>query len=582
MVGVFAALTLALVVGPAAAAGASPGSPTNVRVTPPSGVDDQQPSLALDPARPNEVAIAYVGVEDGAAAGFPGEKVKTCGLARSVDAGRTWRSRTLVGRGGVMATPGGFAACWNPSVAYGPRGHLYYLFQTSLTPSNPSSQVWLTVSSDDGASFAAPVPVDPAAPAYPGQRAGGDWWPTMAVDPRSGVVTVTWSSFTPVPDTSAIMVASSADQGRSFSVPARVTPPSQLDVTGSSVQVGSGGSVLLSWIDYTEWERGDASACGAPCLQPGYAGLLQAFYAGQGTRADYTQGLNCYEIQGGYPEGNDVAGSGCAQPAKLWSAVSTGTGAAFRLSSSPAVAVPLGCPVTGQSVSVDPTTKPCDPLYASFYDHNVSAMTAGARPGQIYLAWWDTGTNQDNAGAQGPGRLSLASSTDGGATWQVRAAIGVTAASDQQYRPWLSTAPDGRVDIIYYDRTSASGQSVDWVSLTGGRLASPVLLTSKPSSVSVGPMGDNGVRSFGDHLAAASTDKAVDAAWTDARRPATHQAVYFARLDVGASDPGPHPPWSLIVILGVAAVVVVVGMVVAWRRHGAGSRASTEPRGEPS
>jgi hypothetical protein len=507
-------------------------------------------------------------VDDGAAAGFSWEKIKTCGLALSSDNGRSWRSRTLVGMGGLMPVPSGFVACWNPSVSYGPDGILYYLFQASLSPSNPYSQVWIATSGDGGLSFDRPVAVDPHVPAYPGQRAGGDWWPSMAVGDPRGTVYVTWSRFTPVPDTSEIMVASSTDLGRSLSPPTRVSPPTQLDVTGSIAGIGRSGTLEVSWIDYTEWQGGDASAC-VQCLYPGYAALLQDFYSKNGSRLDYTQGLNCYEIQGGYPDGNNVAGGGCSAPARLWSATSTDGGVNFEVHSPAAAGVYLGCPVTEMSVVSEFSSRPCDTLYPSFYDHNVSSMTTGAQQGQLYLALWDTGTTQGNAASQGPGRLSLASSTDGGMTWHARAPVGVTIASDQQYRPSVSAAPDGRVDMVYYDLAAASGQGVYWVSLTGGRLSAPVELTSGRSSVAVGPQGDNGVTSFGDHLGVASSDRAVYTAWTDARPPATHQSIYFARLSIDplGSSPATSAGWQWPLAVGLVAVVIVgSGLVAAGRR----------------
>ena len=126
------AATSAIAAEPAAAAGTA----GNVSVTPADGRDYQQPSLALDPANAAHLVLAF---QDGG-------KHELCGLARSGDGGRTWSARSLVGAGGVFPVPEGFAACWNPSVAFGAGGTVYYLFQTSLLPSNPYSHIMLAVS----------------------------------------------------------------------------------------------------------------------------------------------------------------------------------------------------------------------------------------------------------------------------------------------------------------------------------------------------------------------------------------------------------------------------------------------------
>lgn len=562
---------VALIVPPVPPAGAAPA---NVAVSPvDDGLDYQQPSLAWDRAHPRRLAIAYM----------EGSRRQVCGLGRSTDGGDAWRSEVLVGPGGRLPIPEGFAACWNPSVTYGPDGTLYYLFQTSLLASNPYSHVFVTASGDNGDTFSPPVAVDPASPTYPGLRGGGDWWPSMAVDPGSGALYVTWSRFTALLDTSQVVVSASADGGRTFTQPVRVSPADQIHVTGSLLAVGADGGVHLAWLDYTQWERGAFTADGSANYSN--AELLTALpklYEDAGSRLDFTQGVGCTTFAGPSYRGGR-GGGGCVLPATLSTAASTDGAKTFSAAGGPDRGVHLGCPAPLFTTGRPPSGQHhCDRLHTSFYDHNVHALTAGSRPGQLVTAWWDTGAPVDTvvaaARAEAPARVAVAESGDAGVSWQTQAAVGVLAGG-QQHRPALSVAPDGRLDIAYYNLTVDGTQDVYSVSVSasapGDPFAPPARITSRPSDGSVGPKGDEGRASFGNHLAVASTNREVFVAWTDTRSEHGHQAVYFAAHAVGRGG----TPMARIVALGAAAAIAAAAAVVLRRRRRAASRVSGRPAG---
>ena len=82
----------------------------------------------------------------------------------------------------------------------------------------------------------------------------------------------------------------------------------------------------------------------------------------------------------------------------------------------------------------------------------------------VYAVWADnrngnaTATNTD---------VFLGRSADGGATWNV---ITVDSTANDQFYPWVSVAPDGRVDVGYMDRSYSAGQSVCQHGFTLARL----------------------------------------------------------------------------------------------------------------
>ena len=570
------AATSSVAVVSATARGANAASahePANVAVTPADGRDYQQPSLALDPTHATHLALAY---QDGGAH-------EMCGLALSRDSGATWSARPLIGAGSSIPVPEGFTACWNPSVAYEGAGVLYYLFQTSLLPPNPYSHVMLTVSHDGGLTFAAPHAVDPTSPEYPGMRAGGDWWPAMAVDQRRNVVYVTWSRFTPELDSSWILVASSHDGGTTFATPLRLSGSEEKDVTGSQAAVEPDGTLVVEWIDYTSSERGlvECVPSDAPCGDWGrssfglsaaqmQAGML-TIYRDLGTRLDFTQGLGCADF---YTPSLDKPplgveqierGGECAQPSVVRVATSTDSGRSAQEVSTPGTTVSTGC--TDDYTLQLPPNPPdhiCGPTHYSLYDHNVLSVATGISQGELLSAWWDS---EGDAGV-GASRISLSISVDGGQHWRTTTAVGAAGHPERmQHLPAVAIAPNGRLDVAYYDLAPDGSQEVDAVSAPNARreLSAPMRISQSPANTAVGPMSDDNRASFGDHLAAVSSNDATYVAWTGTH--GSHQVIGVARVPaVLASTPASRGRWSIGVVAGIAvAVLAVVGAVGAMR-----------------
>lgn len=561
-----------ITVPPTAAFTTSAAPPVNVRVALPDGRDDQQPSLAVDPRNTKVLALAYQSLSQGGSE-------RSCGFAASTDGGTHWSSSILYGPGGRSAVPNGSAACWNPSAVYGADGTLYYCFQTSVLPGNPYSRVLVTSSRDGGASFGVPADVDAGAPLFPGQRAGGDWWPSLALDEHRGTVYITWSQFTAGLDSSRILLAASTDAGHTFLAPAVVSPPEQLDVTGSVVAVSGDGDVYVTWTDYTQWERGDLLRCGgAGCSPYGFTDAqmrqaLRDFYADEGARLDFTQGLGCEAFRTPVMSEDGLDGRGlnrggsCALPAAVQTAHSSDDGTTWQQGSPPASSTYLGCYVEYPDEPPPwPSGHVCDATHFSNYNHNLVRSATSITGIALAVAWWDTG----GYSLGGTARVSVATSDDSTSTWRttMAACLPPGLSADQQHRPMLSVAPDGRLDLACYDLNSGGHQSVYCASASriGATFATPVRIDSDVSSASVGPASDDGRASFGDHLAVASTNDRVDVAWTDTRSGLTHQAIFFAALPVHSGASGSPRGLSPLVAVFFAGIggLVLIGVTAAF------------------
>lgn len=552
------------------------GAPANVTVTPSDGRDYQQPSLALDPTHPGYLALAY---QDGGAH-------HVCGLALSADGGTAWSPRSLIGEGGAISVPEGFAACWNPSVAYDGSGVLYYLFQTSLLPSNPYSHVMITVSHDGGNTFGVPHAVDPMSPEYPGMRAGGDWWPQMVVDQKRSVVYVTWSRFTPELDSSWILVAASHDGGTTFSTPLQLSGSLEKDVTGSQAAVEPNGTLVVDWIDYTSSERGVdqcISVEASPCYDWGNssfgyttqqmeAGML-SIYRDLGTRLYFTQGLGCADFvtpslltpDFGYTQ--IERGGQCAQPSIVRVAISSDSGRSAQEVSTPGTTVSIGCTDDyTERLPPQPPDHICGPTHYSLYDHNQVTGASSTTQGELLAAWWDSEGDQ----GQGPSRVSLSLSLDGGQQWRTTTAVGAAGhAQDMQHRPAIATAPDGRLDVVYYDLAPGGAQEVYEVSEPNPRrgLSPPVRVSDDSADAAIGPVSDDNRASFGDHLAAVSGTDAVYVAWT--ATGGAHQVITFARVPATpARATASRTGWPIGVLTAsaVAALALLSFAGALWLR----------------
>ncbi len=159
--------------------------------------------------------------------------------------------------------------------------------------------------------------------------------------------------------------------------------------------------------------------------------------------------------------------------------------------------------------------------------------------GRLYVAWHDA--------RNGDWDVFLRRSGDQGRSWSPPLRVNDDPPRDRrtQYLPKVSVAPDGRVDVIYYDRRDDPADVFNDVSYTSshdkGRTFSPARhLNSQRFDSRVGahyliPYFAPGMVEFGGHLGLVSADKRALAAWTDTRMSF---GTVTPRLNVGPAAQG--------------------------------------------
>ena len=478
VIGLFVVAFCGIVVMGLAVASLPAAALTNVAVTPNDKSPWQQPSLGRDPVQAGRFAVAY---ELGSLYASP-----VCELGLSSDNGRSWRNIALVGsRGSVrFRTPHGDQVCDDPRLAYGPGGELYYVFST--IPKRPPAGgnktfVYFMRSLDGGRTFTAPKLV--ARPsATPGRV--GDFYPVIAAAPSGARVYVAFARTDSTGVKSDTYVASSSNRGRAFSRPVRVSR--QTTTENGTIAVGGDGTVYVGFNDLT------------------------STYVGCGTQPPT---FTC--------------------PSVIYVARSFDHGRSF--SSARIASVNAGCPGPDVNLQFGLSKAFCTPLHANGYAFYSPQVAAGTSRGSVYAVWW-------GGDPEKPSRVFFSRSRNGGRTWTSPRAFPGEAGGHEQYLPEISVAPNGRIDVIYYDHIyydRGLGYGYDNVVWThssdgGRRFSRPLKLSTHGSDTSIGPpmpFGPN--TSFGNFLGLASTNNELFAAWTDSRRGhrgTSKQDIFFGAV----------------------------------------------------
>ena len=207
-----------------------------------------------------------------------------------------------------------------------------------------------------------------------------------------------------------------------------------------------------------------------------------------------------------------------------------------------------------------------------------SPSIAVAPDGRVYAAFHDArGGDPD---------VWLWSLTAGSDNWEEARRVNDTPERDgtSQYLPQLAVAPDGRLDITYYDRRSDPENVLNHVSLQssfdeGDSFIPSLRLSSQPFSSRIGFGSKNDLPTLGSRLALASTEDRALAVWTDTRAgTVVSNKQDLARAVVALSDPARLSPTAQNGLRygGIALILLGLG-VLAGSLLGLGTRrASTQ------
>lgn len=218
------------------------------------------------------------------------------------------------------------------------------------------------------------------------------------------------------------------------------------------------------------------------------------------------------------------------------------------------------------------------------------ASFAADDDGRLYAAWHDA-RNED-------WDVFLATSPNGGRRWGAPRRLNDDKLKNgrHQYLPRLSTAPDGRLDVVFYDRRNAGDNLGNDVYFTysndaGKTFARNLRLTSLNFDSRVGARYANpsaqGLFDFGARIALVSDRRGALAAWTDTRNTAAlgppAQDLYATDIrlppeavdDAGDGGMGAGPPFAIGAMLVGAGAFFAVARRRRRRRPTAPAAEST-------
>ncbi|MDQ6776849.1 MAG: glycoside hydrolase [Actinomycetota bacterium] len=202
------------------------------------------------------------------------------------------------------------------------------------------------------------------------------------------------------------------------------------------------------------------------------------------------------------------------------------------------------------------------------YTPEFPSIAAG--PGNaLYVAWSDARNGDED--------VLLRRSSDGGVTWSPATRVNDNPRSDgtSQYLPQIDVAPDGRVDVLFLDRSRDRKHNTMMdatlaSSYDGGASFKYARISSRSFDSRVGSSaGPQLPIDFGSRLALASTNGRSLAAWTDTRLGSSatgRQDIFAATFRVAA------PPGGLAVAPAIGALALLTLVFAALAAVGPGTR----------
>lgn len=339
-----------------------------------------------------------------------------------------------------------------------------------------------------------------------GELAGGD--PTLAWGPGTDVY-YGFIAFNDVAcSAGGIYVSRSADAGATWATPVQVQANSDSEFQDKPyVAVDSTpGSPFFGRI-YVSWTRFESLSCGGPRV----ASPIVLSYSDDGAhwsspRTISTAGSSCN--QGSIPAiGADgslyVAWWNCdITPQRILVAKSVSGGESFSVPSEVAQFVTIPSPLPPSSFRTN--------SYPTIATHPTD-------PNLLYVVWASDPAGDDDAD------ILSSRSTDGGATWSIPTRVNDDATTNDQFFPWVSVSPEGRLDVIFGDRRDDPADSfynTYHARSTDGGLSfqANVRVTDSPSNPDIGFDG----LFIGDYFNLVSGS--IHPAWTDTRNG--HQDIF--------------------------------------------------------
>lgn len=189
--------------------------------------------------------------------------------------------------------------------------------------------------------------------------------------------------------------------------------------------------------------------------------------------------------------------------------------------------------------------------------------------GRIYAAFHD--------GRLGDPDVWVWASGDGGATFRPPTRVNDTTPGDgrSQYLPKVDVAPDGRVDVLYYDRRADPEDLMNDASLQSSRdharsFGPRVRLSDRPFDSRIGFGSERNMPDLGSRLALLSADDTALAVWTDTRGGTdvtNKQDLAQGLVSFSEASPLRQPLRAGGTALIATGALVLIACAVSWPRR---------------
>ena len=208
------------------------------------------------------------------------------------------------------------------------------------------------------------------------------------------------------------------------------------------------------------------------------------------------------------------------------------------------------------------------------------SLAVDPRSGRLYASFED--------GRLGDADVWVWSLPKGGGGWEGPTRVNDTSRRDRttQYRPKLAVAPDGRLDVVYYDRRADRRNVMNEVSFQssfdhGKSYTDRLRLSDRAFNSRIGFGDERGMPEIGSRLGLVSTDSRALAVWTDTRagtaasnKQDLGQALVAFSEPARLSDPVKYLLRFGGLLLCLAGVVVVARVLLLEARVGGVARSA--------
>ena len=196
------------------------------------------------------------------------------------------------------------------------------------------------------------------------------------------------------------------------------------------------------------------------------------------------------------------------------------------------------------------------------------SLAIDPRSGRIFAAFED--------GGRAPSDVHLWSLARGATTWEGPTRVNDTPPGDRswQYLPKIAVAPDGRLDVVYYDRRDDRANDRNAVSAqssfdAGRTFTARAVLSDREFDARIGSGSERGLPDLGSRIGLISDGSGVMAAWTDTRagtEASNKQDIAFSQAAVTRASGLAAGARGALRYGGIALLLAGLGLLFAHAR----------------